>query len=574
MSSARQRDIPRSRTFFYVLFPALLAVITVMVWSSCLQFGFVYDDHAQIEINPRIQSFSYVGNLISEPLWAQLGASRASHYYRPLFSLLLLAEYALFGLTASFWHAVSLALYVLSVLAVYLLLFLLFDRMLAAFAGSLVFALLPVHTELVSWVSAVDESLFSVLLILALCALILANRASKPRHSTYWLVLSGVLFGLSLFSKENAIFAGLILISYQWILGQRKKGGMGRAWLIFAVPLTLYLGSRLLVMDGSILSVPRRSAGAVLSLLPGLARLSILQLTGLGPISSFYDSTTSPGYWARAGAAILPCAAVVGCVLLIKKAPAAGWALTLFLLPLVSWGAGLFYLSEYALFQNRYLFLPSVAIAVLIAYGLRTLDGRGLILVTAAICLLVGPPLAFADYQAMSPYHDDLVMYQQAVRIAPQNVVAIGLLAETTSRTGDAAAAVNLYRRAVELRPDLWETNFHLAMEYLRSSQKDKAEDSLVRSIGAPVGIQGERALSWFEVGRLRSSRGDLAGAAEAFQTAEKLQPSSRRVRKELVVLLTRAGRTQDATIERFKLSQLGSGQEIGAADESAEQSR
>ena len=76
-----------------------------------LHFGFVYDDHLQIESNPQLQSWSALGQALHEPLWTQLGPEKASPYFRPLFLLVLFVQHMLFGSNPAPWHLVSMSLH-------------------------------------------------------------------------------------------------------------------------------------------------------------------------------------------------------------------------------------------------------------------------------------------------------------------------------------------------------------------------------------------------------------------------------------------------------------------------------
>src|ERR1700689_5246954 len=114
-----------------------LILLTTWVWSPVVHFGFVYDDHAEIETNSHLQSW---GTILQEPLWGQLGPRNTSPYYRPLYATLLFMQFSAFGLNPAFWHAVSIALHTLVVLALYVFLLIQFKEILPALAGASLFA--------------------------------------------------------------------------------------------------------------------------------------------------------------------------------------------------------------------------------------------------------------------------------------------------------------------------------------------------------------------------------------------------------------------------------------------------
>ena len=86
----------------------------------------------------------------------------------------------------------------------------------AAFAG-IVFALLPVHTESVAWITGRVDSM-PALFYLATFLVYVAFR-QRPRASTY--VWSLVLFFIALFTKQNTITMVATLAAYDVIVGRR-----------------------------------------------------------------------------------------------------------------------------------------------------------------------------------------------------------------------------------------------------------------------------------------------------------------------------------------------------------------
>ena len=84
----------------------------------------------------------------------------------------------------------------------------------AAFAG-IVFALLPVHTESVAWITGRVDSM-PALFYLATFLVYVAFR-QRPRASTY--LWSLVLFFIALFTKQNTITMVATLAAYDVIVG-------------------------------------------------------------------------------------------------------------------------------------------------------------------------------------------------------------------------------------------------------------------------------------------------------------------------------------------------------------------
>src|ERR1700761_6931062 len=69
-------DLPGTMRHKILAASLILATLSALVWFPALRFGFVYDDHLQIESNPQLQSFSGIAQALHEPLWAQLGPEK------------------------------------------------------------------------------------------------------------------------------------------------------------------------------------------------------------------------------------------------------------------------------------------------------------------------------------------------------------------------------------------------------------------------------------------------------------------------------------------------------------------
>src|SRR6266436_19169 len=100
-----------NRRVWHVLVPCLAAAL---VFLPTLRFGFVGDDHAQIERNAQVQSWSYLPRILTTDMWSQKGADHVGFFYRPFFSVWLLLLYSLVGPTQWLWHLASVVLHAIA----------------------------------------------------------------------------------------------------------------------------------------------------------------------------------------------------------------------------------------------------------------------------------------------------------------------------------------------------------------------------------------------------------------------------------------------------------------------------
>jgi len=190
----------------------LAALVTIAVHATGLGGGFVYDDHRFIEHNAAIRTVPLVG-AFTDPATASAGDGIQHDIYRPLRTLLFALEYQLFARTGAggeidfhlpMWHFVSLLLHVLNALLVLrLLLPLLRGAVMPAALGALVFAVHPLTSESVAWLSSQGDLLALTLLLIGL---VVMERRGVGRTCG-----GAALFFLACLAKESALMLPLLL---------------------------------------------------------------------------------------------------------------------------------------------------------------------------------------------------------------------------------------------------------------------------------------------------------------------------------------------------------------------------
>ena len=208
---------------------------TALYWGS-LDHGFHYDDYHSVVRNPHIRSIGNVSRFFLDPSTFSEEAKNAM--YRPV----LLATYALnfssSGLDARGFHRTNVILHGLNAGLVFLLLLQLVGERKVAGGGALLFAVHPMNSEAVNYVSSRSELLMATFLLLA-CVLYLRFRAAGAAG---WYVGAVCAAALSLMTKSVGGIAALSLASCDWL--HRGWGGLRSRWrhyLPFLALPALYL---------------------------------------------------------------------------------------------------------------------------------------------------------------------------------------------------------------------------------------------------------------------------------------------------------------------------------------------
>ncbi len=156
-------------------------------------------------------------------------------FFRPVPSLLRVAEEHLFGDHAIFCHAISIALFVVTTLAV----FELFREWIgggAASLGALLFAVDDAHATTVTWTAARHSLIGTLFVVLSLTAFVRARARSKVS------IASGLLFFFGLASSESALSGLAFFIAFAVFEDPRTLGARARALLPVGAATVAWMG--------------------------------------------------------------------------------------------------------------------------------------------------------------------------------------------------------------------------------------------------------------------------------------------------------------------------------------------
>src|ERR1039458_5753626 len=220
----------------------LLLLLAILPYINTLQNGFVYDDNNEVLTNPYIRGFAHVGDIFSTRILAHLGARGATNYYRPISIFGFLICYKLFGLLPYGFHLANLFLHAIMVCMVFGLSKQLFGDQRLAFVAAAIFALHPIHTESVAWVSGVTDLDLAVFYLAAFWLFLSSARPQGKRSE--WMHLGMVVsFILALLSKEQAITLPLLATLFEHFYREdrastslkQKVARYGSLWLLVPV---------------------------------------------------------------------------------------------------------------------------------------------------------------------------------------------------------------------------------------------------------------------------------------------------------------------------------------------------
>jgi len=474
----------------------VLAVVTLAVFWQVNQYEFVYfDDNIYVTENIHIQS----GITLDGFLWAF--STTYAEFWHPLTWLSLMFDYQLYGLNAGGYHLTNLILHILSTL----LLFWLFNRMTGAIWKSAfvaaIFALHPMHVESVAWIAERKDVLSAFFWMLTLCLYVYYTE--KPVIRRYMPVL--LCFACALMSKPMVVTLPIVMILLDyWPLdrlqsrkivttmpevmsvstneGKKKNklekealkknisppnvqklsepriGGIIPLWQLKEKIPFFVLSAIISII--TIYAQYKPHYINKLTLWPRLATPPVFFVNYLkktfwpNDLAVFYPFSEHVPTWQVLGATILIIAISIAVILMLKRLPYlfAGWLwYTITILPVIKIVQG-----TYDAMGDRYHYLPSIGIAVMLAWGIPFLfkreDMRKKILFPIAIAFLA--TLAVLTWKQCGYWKNSIILFNHALQVTnnnylPHQCLGIALLAE-----GKNEEAIDHFNKAIHINPN------------------------------------------------------------------------------------------------------------------------
>jgi tetratricopeptide (TPR) repeat protein len=429
-----------------MLWPALPAIAVVLMWWPSWSASFQFDDWNVIVNEPRVHSLA--------AWWHSMPG------IRPLLKL----SYALnmsMGTSPAGFRVVNILIHAFSATLVWSLLRTRGIRagleevhasQVALFAA-LIFALHPVQTEAVTYISGRSSSLAACFCLLSLYCWVQSERS---RRSALWLTACCVFFGLAVATKETALVLPLALLLYS---ADRPVS----ATLKRLTPLLLLMVSMLSVA----LSLPtyRRLLGVSLdtrTIGENLLTQSHAVLYLAGQLLRVWNSNAEPQLavvpsfnWLSASLCLAWLGVLAIALSSVRRSPIGAFAVLWFLLWLAPTNS---LLPRLDIANDRQLYLALIGPAWW--FATRVISWRHAV----AVIALVSMTLGWATYQRNRVYETEVTFWQDTAQRNPDNSRAFNNLGMAYAIDCRFDAAAEAFRRAIALSPNEYHARINLAL--------------------------------------------------------------------------------------------------------------
>ncbi|HND21033.1 MAG TPA: hypothetical protein PLB18_16790, partial [Acidobacteriota bacterium] len=361
-----------------------LAVLSVLVYLNSIGNGFAYDDVLIIEKNPLLRSVSNIPRLFLIGYWDTWYAGAAA--YRPFLMMTFVLNYAVSGTEAWSYHLVNVLLHAANSCLLYFLLIRYQVSLSVAAIAGLIFAIHPVHTEAVSNVIGRGEVLAAFCCGVSWLCWKEYQETSQPflKYGLFLAASGAYLVGL--LTKESIIVLpvllfGLDLFWAERVAEWRQFGGrflkLAAPYLGFVGGLAIYFWLRSMagqiLSQSSEISLPEMAKLSYWGRAATMASMSLeyFRLLVIGyPLRPYYDPLafgvlSSPNWRSWLGLfGVIGLA--LGAIVAYRRAPIVTFAIGFVFVTLGLFSNIVFLVGS--LVAERFLYLPSVGYAILIAW--------------------------------------------------------------------------------------------------------------------------------------------------------------------------------------------------------------
>lgn len=246
----------------------VICCVVFLSFGSSLWNGFIIDDETIVQSNRHTTSVTNIKQILTTPYWSQdlqKESGKTSVFtYRPLTILSFAVTSSLFGAKGAMaHHGFNIALHLVNSLLIFWAVCLWTRSVPVAGITGLLFAVHPLHVEVVNLLVGRSELLAFTSGLSALVTIYFF--LESPKHQGWWGMLTGILWFLGLCAKETTVlFLGLTALLI-WCIAlqdvatpfsvERLKAGILRTkWLSFAIilPIGMYAYLRHIAIGGYI----------------------------------------------------------------------------------------------------------------------------------------------------------------------------------------------------------------------------------------------------------------------------------------------------------------------------------
>lgn len=532
----------------------IIIVAAVAVYLNSLGNAFVWDDIALVVNNDFIKGPVLIKEALLSPLY--YFGQEPNFYYRPLQTLSYLFDYSLWGLNPFGFHLTNLILHVLLVLLVYRFIDLIVANREVAFLSAALFAIHPLNTSVVNYVSSRADILLAIFSLLALLLFIKGG----GRHRLFSLLF----FITALLSKEAAATfpLGLILTQEAYFRIKGIKQGRTKTRLWYAVFILISLSYLLLrigiVKIGTGIFPPPGTDpwGTIFTFVNiNIKYISLVYAPfGLHMLRNIPVAVPLVPAFIFYGLLVLVFLTVSVIVYYFNKRVFLLLGLSfLWLLPTATlfFRYPEYYVQGRAIMSENWFYLPLIGILAAGVWLLKTITARARLVFYVIVCCLA---IYFSaiTFRANSAWRNNYVLFSRILEYVDNSATAYRNMALLYLDRAENKKAIESYQNALSLKQeDKKKAVLYsgIAMAYLADKKMKEAYDSAKKAIAMDGGNADTRA----SLGVVYAARGDARKARGEWLESLEIDPFNRLAFDRLASLSVKDSGLREYLIEKYR---------------------
>ena len=527
-------------------FYAILLILVIGVYSNTFNHSFVLDDDVVFRQNIYVQQgITAIPDILSNGFLVGYN-NKNDQSYRPLVLIDFAIEKSLFGNNPHAHHRMNVLFYGLLCCVLFSFLNLLFkkEKPWVAFWISLLFALHPIHTEVVANIKSRDEILHTLFILLSLINMLEYIDSQKNRR----LIWSLLCFFLALLSKEMAVTYIALLPLTIWFFRTIEIKKLTIVTSYFAGVLVLYFLIRSAILDtitfDERMSIINNGLAAAETYPEQLATTIYIFANYIKLLFFPHPLTWDYSY---PHFQIVDFSNVVVILTIVVFIVIGVWSLLKLKSKNIFAFCFLFFIISFSIVSNffiligatlgeRFLFFPSIAFCVALVLGISLLfermqiKGKNLIPLTI---LLIGLIYSFKTIDRNKEWETNYTLFEAGVIATPNNSRAISAVGSMNRELAEQSKnqqeqiiyykkAIKAYRKSVELLETNADSYYNLGVIYMNTNQNELAKASFKKAIE----VQPDNIKSLNNLGVIYFREQNLNEALIIFEQTLKLNPN------------------------------------------------
>lgn len=533
----------------------ILIAVVFAVYFNSLENQFVFDDESVIQTNSSLTTLSSIPKYFT----GEDGFHKViGKYYRPIVSTSYNIDYAIWGLNPFGFHLTNIIIHLIATLILFRLLQLIFVKQknvnLISLLGTLIFAVHPIHTEAVSWVSGRTDSFFTIFFFASfLYYLKFTGYPEFENKNNKYLYISLIYFAFGLLTKEMIVTLPVILILFDYTIRKKSFKDILKSYknyLYFFILTIIYLIIRYLALK----DIPDRNSymyfigdnfitvfATMIKTIPVYFKLLFYPHPLLYHYNGYLPDSNSLLEFNVIFSIIFVAGLLFFAFRSRKDFPVLSFCIFFFLISLLP---VMNIIPTMNLMAERFLYLTSFIVSLIVCFILIKSDEKGKLNIAVSVILIITIIYSILTFQRNQNWKDNETLYMTADGLDGSILLVNAGNMFANKKQFDEAE--KRYRRAIQLREQSVLAHHNLGLIYLIKENLDSAEIMIKKGMA----IDSLAPDGYFQLANIYRIQNKIPEAIAQLEKLQRISPNYKESAEILEVLKNQPEKLDDLNLE------------------------